>query len=112
MPHFDAPVCCWIPDAWLPSPADVKTLVIRRVEALSPRQQQHLSDWLAHTACAAIRVVSTTTQPLFPRVAAGVFLDELYYRLNTVMFNGADVGLVAAGADVQVAPVPGPRRAG
>ena len=90
MPHLDPPVCCWTPDALLPSPWDVKTLVIRNVEALSAERQRDLLSWLEQAAVAPTRVLSTTTVPLFQRVAAGLFLDALYYRLNTVMLYGAD----------------------
>ena len=49
------------------------------------------------TEAAPTRVVSTTTVPLFQHVAAGLFLDDLYYRLNTVMLYGAES--VMDGAD-------------
>jgi DNA-binding NtrC family response regulator len=31
-----------------------------------------------------VRLMSTTTQPLFDRVLAGTFLEQLYYVLNTI----------------------------
>src|SRR5579864_98779 len=82
MPHLRHPVCEWTPDALRQSPADVKTLVIRAVDALSGEQQRNLSAWLERSATARPHIVSTTTVPLFPRIAAGLFLEELYYRLN------------------------------
>jgi hypothetical protein len=89
MPHLDPPVCYWTPDAFLPSPGHVKTLVIRDVDALSAERQRDLLSWLDQ-GVAPTRVVSTTTVPLFQRVAAGLFLGALYYRLNTVTLYGAD----------------------
>src|SRR5438309_5522942 len=85
MPHSDPPVCWWTADTLLPSPRDVRTLVIRNVDALSDMQQRELLSWLEQTAVAPTRVISTTTVPLFQHVTAGLFLDALYYRLNTVM---------------------------
>jgi hypothetical protein len=84
-PHLGQPVCEWAPDALRQSPADVKTLVIRGVDALSSEQQRNLSAWLERSATTPPQVVSTATVPLFPRIAAGLFLEELYYRLNTLV---------------------------
>ena len=89
MPYLDSPVCCWSPDAPLPSPGDVNTLVIREVELLTAERQRELLSWL-EGAVARTRVVSTTTVPLFQRVSSGLFLDTLYYRLNTVTLCGGD----------------------
>lgn len=87
MPYLDSPVCVWTPERVLPAPADAKTLLVYDVDALSPQQQRGLSRWLAQAAIAPLRVVSTAGAPLFERVAAGLFLDELYYRLNVVIWE-------------------------
>ena len=92
MPVLDRPICCWSPEAVLPAPEDVQTLVIRNVELLSAERQRELLSWLERAAVARTRVVSTTTVSLFERVAAGLFLDTLYYRLNTVMLCGEAPG--------------------
>jgi hypothetical protein len=80
--------------------------VLRNVDGLSAEQQRTLLAWLEH-AVAPTHVVSTTTVPLFPRVTAGLFLDVLYYRLNTVMLSGANAG-VTVDADY---PRPQPAKA-
>ena len=87
MPHLQAPVCWWSPGAPLPSPRDVNTLVIRNLEVLTPERQLEFRLWLERAGEARPRVVSTTTVPLFQRVAAGLFLDALYYSLNTVTLS-------------------------
>jgi hypothetical protein len=92
MPHLNPPVCYWPHGTLLPSPWDVESLVIRNVDALSSERQRDLLSWLDQAAVAPTRVVSTTTVPLFERVAAGLFLDALYYRLNTLMLHGAPDG--------------------
>ena len=89
MPHLGQPVCEWAPDTLPQSPADVTTLVIRGVDALSVEQQRNLSAWLDRSVTARPQVVSTTTVPLLPRIAAGLFLDELYYRLNILVLRAA-----------------------
>ncbi len=87
LPHLEQPVWCWTLDTVLPSTGDVRTLIIRNVDALSVNQQRELSSWLEQSAGARTRVVSTTTVPLFALVAAGLFVDALYYRLNTLLLD-------------------------
>jgi len=58
------------------------TLIVREVEALGAAEQRQLLDWL--TRFRDVQCVSLVRKPLFPMVAAGRFLAELYYRLNTV----------------------------
>jgi len=63
------------------------TLVIRHVDRLSPSQQQQLSCRLERPSEAPQRVLATTAVPLFELVTAGLFLEVLYYRLNTVLVD-------------------------
>ena len=86
-PYLDQPVWCWTPDTVLPPPGDVRTLVIHNVDALSDYQQRELLSWLEQSAVTRSRVVSTTTVRLVPLVAAGLFLEVLYYRLNTLLLD-------------------------
>lgn len=67
----------------LPSPGRAATLVLHDVNELTKDDQESVLRWLDETA-GRVRVVSTTTVPLWPRVKAGAFNDVLYYRLNTV----------------------------
>jgi len=87
LPHLDRPVCLGVLDTVLSSTDEVKTCVIRDVHELSEDQQQRLSSWLEQAAGRRMRIVSTTTLPLFQLVAAGLFLEALYYRLNTVLLD-------------------------
>lgn len=41
-----------------------------------------LLDWLSDAV--AVKVISTATASLLPRIERGAFLDSLYYRLNTI----------------------------
>ena len=72
-----------------PLPLDPPTyecgaLVLRNVRALDRREQAALSRWLD---AERRQVISTTTHPLFPLVEAGLFDQELYYRLNIVLMR-------------------------
>jgi hypothetical protein len=87
MPHLDLPVCDWTPDVLQRRPGEMKTLVIHDVDALSAEHQGALSAWLERPAIGRTQVVSTTNAPLFPRVVAGLFLEGLYYRLNTLVLG-------------------------
>jgi hypothetical protein len=110
IPHLRQPVREWTPDALRQSPADVKTLVIRGVDALSGEQQRNLSAWLERSATARPQVVSTTTVSLFHRIATGLFLEELYYRLNILVLRAqaitdrADRGYVSIASGSQLEP--------
>jgi Sigma-54 interaction domain len=91
LPHLDPPVCYSTFDTLVPSARGVKTLVIRNVDDLSARQQRTLSSWLERSAVTRTRLVSTTTVCLLGLVSAGLFLDVLYYRLNTMLIDTVDV---------------------
>lgn len=64
------------------------TLVVRSVSALDQHQQHLLFDWL-ETPGDRVQVVSTTSEPLYPMVGRGAFLDSLYYRLNVMRLEVA-----------------------
>jgi Sigma-54 interaction domain len=75
---------CWVESGrlWLP-PQLAGTLVLRNVNDLVRQDQVRLLDWLGQDG-RSIRVLASTPRPLFPDVEAAVFLDRLYYRLNTL----------------------------
>jgi Sigma-54 interaction domain len=79
------PVSTWSPGAQLrfPAPSQTGSLILNDVEELSLDEQRQLLEWLEPVG-RSVRVISTTSAPLFPRVEAGAFNDTLYYRLNTV----------------------------
>jgi hypothetical protein len=67
----------------LPPPEFINTMILHDVGRLHPREQLELLDWLEQ-ADGRTQVVSTSPAPLLPRVHSGLFIDTLYYRLNTV----------------------------
>lgn len=68
-------------------PADVAgTLILFGVDTLDRVDQQRLFDWLG--AAAEATVISSATH-LWRSVERGTFMNELYYRLNTVFLRSA-----------------------
>ncbi len=70
-------------DSGVPGDADMQTLILHEIGQLSREDQACLSQWL-ESQQGRVHVVSTSAAPLHLRVAAGAFVDSLYYRLNTV----------------------------
>jgi transcriptional regulator of acetoin/glycerol metabolism len=70
-----------LPDADDPS----SVLVLYDVDRLTPDEQCRLLAWLDEHLAA--QVISTCREPLTPLIDAGVFLANLYYRLNTVLIT-------------------------
>ena len=62
------------------------TLVLDGVDMLDMGEQRELFAWL-HATHETVQVVSLTTRPIFPLVTQGLFLDALYYRLNTIFVD-------------------------
>jgi hypothetical protein len=60
------------------------TLILEEGDRLSERDQRDLLEWL-NVHGQSVRVLTTSSRPLFPLVEAGSFLDSLYYRLNHVV---------------------------
>jgi hypothetical protein len=69
----------------LPS-APVGTLFLADVSALTLEEQCRVHDWLGECS-SHTQVISTSATSLMPMVAAGSFLEALYYRLNTVYID-------------------------
>lgn len=83
LPSLATQVVTWnrrTPD--LPN-ATVGTLIVRDVARLTRDRQLRLLHWLNEQS-RTVRVIATSTRPFFTRVESGLFLDDLYYRLNTV----------------------------
>ena len=70
----------------LPDPGRAATLVLENVTRLTADEQFRVLRWLDEVR-SNVRVVSTTTVPVWPRVQVGVFNEVLYYRLNTVFVD-------------------------
>jgi hypothetical protein len=84
------PIGVWRPGERLvlPPVARAGTMILHDVDALTLEDQYRLLDWLEQTV-GQTQVVSTTAAPLLPCVAAGAFIETLYYRLNMVCVDVA-----------------------
>jgi Sigma-54 interaction domain len=95
---FPLPLITWIAGTDVELPAlDRGTLVVHDVDCLDLAAQRTLLAWLEDRT-RRVRVITTVTQDLFAMVTAGVFVDQLYYRLNTIVVD-------AVGGNEQSAPV-------
>lgn len=81
-PHVAAPVHTVI--GWPREGAPQQgTLIIREVDRLSADEQQAMLTWLVETR-KTVQTISVCAEPLFPLVARGQFLCDLYYHLNII----------------------------
>ena len=67
----------------LPNVSQVGTLVLFDAQTLGLADQHRLSSWLDEIGCRA-RVISTSRASVLPMIEAAMFLESLYYRLNTL----------------------------
>ena len=81
-PNLPRPVTTWSGTQSLATVRD-GTLIVRLVDRFDAEQQRQLLRWLEETA-GRVRVIATTPGSLFRLVQRGIFLDVLYYRLNTL----------------------------
>jgi hypothetical protein len=83
--EFDGPISAWYPGEQLSLPSNplVGAIILHEVGLMGSEDQLQLLEWL-ETRVGRTQIVSTTSEPLLPRVEAGTFNDTLYYRLNTV----------------------------
>jgi hypothetical protein len=77
------PICEFGCASGLPRLDGAPTLVAHDVPELDPTEQRVLLGWLDDYG-AERQVISLTTEPVFPLVQRGAFLEALYYRLNVV----------------------------
>ena len=59
------------------------TLIVRDIDRLSAEDQQAMLTWLVETR-RSVQTISVCAEPLFPLVARGQVLADLYYDLNIV----------------------------
>jgi hypothetical protein len=92
-PTLRAPVALWTPleTQYLPAPA-FRTLIVRDVDGLTATQQASLAR-LVRRSAGEVQIVSTARVSFFPLVIQGLFLDELYYRLNVVVLEPGHDGM-------------------
>jgi hypothetical protein len=91
LPSLREPITVWLPGIQLVLPPNAQsgTLILREVGALELGDQHRLHRWIerVQSGTRGTQIVSTSQASLLSRVNRGVFLDTLYYRLNTVYID-------------------------
>ena len=82
LPACRTPVCQPNPEFDMPI-VEGGTFVLWRVELLKPHRQRALHEWFTREA-GRIQVITPASAQLFQRVSTGSFLEDLFYRLNTM----------------------------
>jgi hypothetical protein len=67
------------------------TLVLANIDRMTIGQQLTLFDWLGRKG-GEIQVVSITRAPMATLIADGLFLEGLFFRLNTVAIRAVNLG--------------------
>jgi hypothetical protein len=77
-------VCEW--DTHVREKEPAATMIVRRVDLLDAEEHRRLLDFLnVESAGTRVRqVIATSARPLYALVESGLFLPDLYYRLNTI----------------------------
>jgi hypothetical protein len=82
VPHLRGPVHFWEPGIALHTPGQRKaSLLLRHANQLSLPEQRAVLGWMDVSMCEG-QTVAMSCDPLFALVARGLFVAELYYRLN------------------------------
>ena len=87
--HLREPLCEFRPTdgACVPQPLE-GTLILLEVARLDAAQQTTLLRWFdKFDERVPVRIVSTSSEPLFSFVGSSAFSSELYYRLNVVLIE-------------------------
>ena len=86
-PMLRIPLTEWSPRAMPHLPAIAfRSLIVRDAECLTVTQQRSLAALLSRSL-GRVQVVSIAGVRLFPLVCQGLFLEDLYYRLNVVLLE-------------------------
>jgi len=80
------PVCYWTPEVPLSTLGAERTVVIREVATWCLDRQEALLTWLSEPSRRP-QIIATSSIKIFPLVTQGLFLEALYYRLNTILLD-------------------------
>jgi hypothetical protein len=78
------PVCYWTLNVPLSTVGAERTVVIREIATWCTDLQRAWLTWLSERSPRP-QIISTSSLDIFPLVTEGWFLEDLYYRLNTVL---------------------------
>lgn len=88
------PVCYWTSDVPLSTLGAERTVVIRDVATWCLDRQEALLTWLSQPNRRP-QIIATSSIKIFPLVTQGLFLEALYYRLNTILLDVGRAELAA-----------------
>jgi len=80
------PVCYWTSDVPLSTLGAERTVVIRDVATWCLDCQEALLTWLSQPSRRP-QIIATSSIKIFPLVTQRLFLEALYYRLNTILLD-------------------------
>ena len=84
-PTLLIPSAVWWPLQTPHFPAvEFRSLIVHEIECLTVLQQLSLASLISRNT---LQIVSIARLPLFPLVCQGLFLEDLYYRLNVVLLE-------------------------
>jgi hypothetical protein len=84
--HLLTPVAEWDPTKTGIPKGGCRTLIIKHAAQLTGAHQQDLLK-LSSESGEPVHVIATSTESVFAAVTDGLFLDSLYYRLNTMLIE-------------------------
>jgi hypothetical protein len=77
------PLCDWSAGGDASALPDRGTLLLQDVSALTPTEQQALFEWLLGRG-EGVTIVARSEESPYARVKAGLFAEDLFYRLNVI----------------------------
>jgi len=84
--HLLTPVAEWDPTKTGIPERGCRTLIIKHAAQLTGAHQRDLLK-LSSESGEPVHVIATSTESVFAAVSDGLFLDSLYYRLNTMLIE-------------------------
>jgi hypothetical protein len=81
------PVRYWTADARPPTRTDAATIMIHDIANMSPTHQETLLAWMDGPSAHDTQFIATSVIAVFPLVTQELFLEDLYYRLNTILLD-------------------------
>jgi transcriptional regulator of acetoin/glycerol metabolism len=93
LPHFREPIRVFASDTNGALQLSAEgTLILMEIADLKVSHQSEVAGWLEQfTQREPVQIVSTTTRSMMPLVESGAFRADLYYRLNVIRIDLAEV---------------------
>jgi hypothetical protein len=83
------------PNAPPPHDGVAEMLIMPDIAELTAERQREWLAWLDSVEGRRPQIVATSAVPLYPLVVSELFLEALYYRLNTILLDAQEPGSAA-----------------